>query len=289
MAAKISFRTGQGGLPMVRVETDSSTAEIYLHGAHVTHFQRHDEQPILFLSREAVFAPDKPIRGGVPVILPWFGSREGKPAHGFVRTLKWDLLEAGISGDDMVRLRFRLPATPDSPEAAEWPRFVAEFEVLVGYTLEMELKVTNVDATRDLPLEACLHTYFTVSDITKTEVTGLRGVKYLDALDAFKIKTEAEAAIKFAGEVDRVYFNSPETVEIVDHGLGRIITVDKTDSLSTVVWNPWIEKSKRLTDYGDDEYLRMVCVESGNVKQNQTLLKPGQAATLGVQIDCRGM
>jgi glucose-6-phosphate 1-epimerase len=282
--AKISFRTGQGGLPMVRVETESSTAEVYLQGAHVTHFQRHEEKPILFLSREAVFAPSKSIRGGVPVILPWFGQREGKSAHGYARFQKWDLLEVGLSGDDVARLRFRLPETPES---AEWPRFVAEFEILVGYTLEMELKVTNVDETRDLPLESCLHTYFAVSDIVNTDVGGLRGVKYLDALDGFRVKTETEAAIKFAGEVDRVYFNSPETVEIVDHGWGRVIEVAKSDSLSTVVWNPWIEKSKRLTDYGDDEYLRMVCVESGNVKQNQMLLKPGQAATLGVAIDSR--
>lgn len=271
---------------MVRVETESSRAEVYLQGAHVTHFQRHDEQPILFLSREAVFAPGKPIRGGVPVIAPWFGSREGKAAHGFARTQKWDLLEVGLSGDDVARLRFRLS---ESPEAAEWPRFVAEFEVLVGHTLEMELKVTNVDDSRNLSLESCLHTYFAVSDIVNTDVCGLRGVKYLDALDGFREKIEAEAAIKFTGEVDRVYFNSPETVEIVDHGWGRVIEVAKSDSLSTVVWNPWIEKSKRLTDYGDDEYLRMVCVESGNVKQNLTLLKPGQAATLGVAIDCRDL
>jgi len=78
-------------------------------------------------------------------------------------------------------------------------------------------------------------------------------------------------------------------VEIVDHGWSRVIEVAKTDSLSTVVWNPWIEKSKRLSDYTDDDYERMVCVESGNVKQNQNLLKPGQLATLGVAIDCRDM
>jgi glucose-6-phosphate 1-epimerase len=284
--AKISFRTGQGGLPMVRVETESSLAEVYLQGAHITHFQRHDEQPILFLSREAVFAPGKPIRGGVPVILPWFGPRDGKAAHGFARRQKWDLLEVGLSGDDIARLRFRLP---ESPEAGEWPRFVAEFEVLIGHTLEVELRVTNVDDARDLSLESCLHTYFAVSDIGNTDVCGLRGVKYLDAVDAFREKVETEAAIKFAGEVDRVYFNSPETVEILDHGWGRVIEVAKSDSLSTVVWNPWIEKSKRLTDYADDDYLRMVCVESGNLKPNQTVLKPGQATTLGVAIDCRDL
>lgn len=281
--SRISFRTGLGGLPLVRVETATSTADIYLHGAHVTHFQRHGEKPVLFLSRQAVFEPGKPIRGGVPVIMPWFGPREGSPAHGFVRTVGWELQEVGFSSDDCARLRFRLP---DCPAAAEWPRFVAEFEVIVGMALELQLKVTNVDDSRMLPLETCLHTYFAVSDIANVEVAGLRGVGYLDALDGFREKVETEQAIQFAGEVDRVYFNSPQTVEIVDRQWNRVIEVAKTDSLSTVLWNPWIEKSKRLPDYGDDEYQRMVCVESGNVKQNQSQLQPGQSAELGVAIEC---
>lgn len=268
---------------MVRVETATSLADVYLHGAHVTHFQRHGEKPLLFLSRLSEFAPGKPIRGGVPVILPWFGPREGLAAHGFVRTVPWELQEAGFSGDDCARLRFRLP---DSPAAAEWPRFVAEFEVIVGMALEMELRVTNVDNSRVLPLEACLHTYFSVGDIAQTEVSGLRGVRYLDALDDFRDKVEADEVITFSREVDRVYCNSPHTVEIVDRQWKRVIEVSKNDSLSTVVWNPWIDKSKRLPDYADDEYLRMVCVESGNVKQNGVQLQPGQSSEFSVTVDC---
>ena len=283
---KVSFRTGRGGLPMVRVDTAYSQAEIYLQGAHVTHFQRTGEKPMLFLSRDAVFAPGKPIRGGVPVILPWFGSQEGRAAHGFARTQPWELTEIRNADDDMTRLRFRLPQLPD---AAEWPKFVAELDVFVGDTLELELTVANVDAARPLDVETCLHTYFAVGDIAQTEVTGLKGVKYLDALDGFQVKTEAEAAIKFTGEVDRVYFDSPQTVEIVDRAWGRVIEVVKSESLSTVVWNPWIEKSKRLTDYGDDEYQRMVCVESGNVKQNRSQIAPGDVAAFSVVLDSRAL
>jgi len=265
------------------VETASSLADIYLHGAHVTHFQRHDEKPILFLSRQSVFEPGKAVRGGVPIILPWFGPREGKAMHGFARTNPWELLEVGLSDDDGARLRFRLPETPD---AAEWPRFVAEFEVLVGHTLEMELKVTNVDDQRDLPLEACLHTYFSVGEIANTQVRGLKGVTYQDALDGLREKLEMPDAITFVGEVDRTYINSPQTVEIVDRAWNRVIEVAKSDSLSTVVWNPWIEKAKRLADFADDEYQRMVCVESGNVRQNQVKLRPGESSAFNVAIDC---
>lgn len=282
--AKISFRVGQGGLPLVRVETEMSTADVYLHGAHVTHFQRHDEKPILFLSRESLFEAGKPIRGGVPIILPWFGPREGQPAHGFVRSEAWQLVEASLAETEGARLRFRLPTLP---AMKDWPRFVAEFEVFVGYTLEMELQVTNVDDARPLPLETCLHTYFAVGDIAQTEVRGLRGVKYLDNLEGLREKVETQDSIRFAGEVDRVYVNTPDTTEIVDRAWGRVIEVAKSDSLSTVVWNPWIAKAQRMPDYGDDEYLRMVCVESGNVKSNAHTLNPGQTATLAVAIDAR--
>ena len=279
--SKISFRTGQGGLPLVRVETAASLGEIYLQGAHVTHYQRRGERPVLFMSRSAEFAPGRPIRGGVPVILPWFGPRDGQPAHGFARIQPWELIEAGSSDDDYTRLRFRMT---DSPAAAEWPRFFAELEVRMGATLELELKVTNVDE-RPLPLETCLHTYLAVGDIAHVEVAGLQDGKYLDTLDGHREKLESDPAVKFTGEVDRVYFNSPGTARILDRGWGRVIEVAKSDSLSTVVWNPWIEKAKRMPDYGDDEYLRMVCVESGNVRPNQLLLQPGKSATLGVAID----
>jgi D-hexose-6-phosphate mutarotase len=282
--AKITFRTGQGGLPLLRVETAGALADIYLHGAHVTHYQRHGEQPVLFLSRQAEFARGKAIRGGVPVILPWFGGRAGQASHGFARTAEWELLEVGFSGEDFARLRFRLP---EVPEAADWPKFVAEYEVLVGDMLELELKLTNVDAQRVLSAEACLHSYFAVGDIAKTEVVGLQGAHYLDATDAFQSKEELPPAIRFKGEVDRIYVNAPQTVSIVDHGLGRVIEVAKQNSLSTVVWNPWAEKARQLKDLADDEFQRMVCVESGNVKQNQSLLQPGESAVFNVAIDCR--
>ena len=74
---RVSFLDGQGELPMLEVSTAWSTAEIYLHGAHVTRFTKRKEPALLFVSQCSRFTEGQPIRGGVPIILPWFGMREG--------------------------------------------------------------------------------------------------------------------------------------------------------------------------------------------------------------------
>src|SRR5580658_1238392 len=83
ISGRVKVAAGNGGLPKVVVTTNVSTAEIYLHGAHVTGFHKNGEPPLLFMSAKSHFTPGEPIRGGVPVCFPWFGSREGDVAHGF--------------------------------------------------------------------------------------------------------------------------------------------------------------------------------------------------------------
>lgn len=280
----MSFQTGQGGLPMLAVWTPASVAHIYLHGAQVTHFQRRGEQPLLFVSAQSQFAEGKAIRGGIPVILPWFGAREGKPSHGFARLHAWQLSEIRTLPGDQVRLVLRLP---ECPEAAEWPQFEAQCAVTVGDRLAMELSVSNTDPARTLDLQTCLHTYFAVGGITQVEVRGLKDVGYLDALENLAPKTQTEDPMRFAEEVDRLYVNTPHAVEITDHAWHRVIRVEKEQSLSTVVWNPWIAKSQRMPDFSDDEYLRMICVESGNMSPNALTVAPGAQATLRVRLSTR--
>ena len=36
---------------------------------------------------------------------------------------------------------------------------------------------------------------------------------------------------------------------------------DTIHSCRLQVWNPWVDKAKRMGDFGDDEYKRMLCVE----------------------------
>jgi D-hexose-6-phosphate mutarotase len=73
-------------------------------------------------------------------------------------------------------------------------------------------------------------------------------------------------------------------VEIRDERLRRTIRVEKENSASTVVWNPWIAKAQQMADFGDEEYHNMVCVESGNVASNKINLQPGQSSVLKVKL-----
>ena len=133
--------TGRGGLPLVRIETPWSAAEIYLHGASVTHFQLHGEPPLLFLSEKSRFEKDAPIRGGIPIIFPWFGPHPSDPKkgqHGFARSTDWKVesksdneIALRLEASDATRAATIVPSIADSqirrfmadsPGATCWPR-----------------------------------------------------------------------------------------------------------------------------------------------------------------------
>ena len=41
-----------------------------------------------------------------------------------------------------------------------------------------------------------------------------------------------------------------------------------------MVWNPWAEKAAAMVDLGDPAWRGMVCVETGNVADNEVRLAP---------------
>jgi glucose-6-phosphate 1-epimerase len=279
IAGRVAVSRGRGGLARINVTAGHSTAEIYLHGAHVTGFQKTGEPPLLFLSRLSHFAAGQPIRGGVPICFPWFGPREGAGVHGFARLTEWELTDTAASGD-AVTLHFHLPA---SAAAAAGPPFAAEFAVTVADRLTMELAVTNQSADQNFDFENCLHTYFAVGDIAQISLAGLQGTAFLDhaAGAAGARREEGGPVLRITRETNRVYLDTTGPVEIRDENLQRTIRVEKFNSRSTVVWNPWTTQ-KMPDDFDLAEHRRMVCVESGNVKQNRLSLPPGQTAALRV-------
>ncbi len=278
---RVIFTEGNGEMSMLEINTAWSRAELYLHGAHLTHFQIKDQPPLLFMSRLSRFKEDAPIRGGIPVIFPWFGPREGEAAHGFARIQPWELREISQLNDGGLVLRLGLP---DSPAAALFPKFSAEYRLTFSRDLGAELIVTNDSQDRDFTFENCLHTYFQVGDITAVSVTGLKGADYIDKADNFTRKTERAEHLKIAQEVNSIYLNTPAPVEIHDSKLQRRIRIEKSGSLSTVVWNPWADQAQEVPDFGNEEYKDMLCVEAGNVGENKITLPAGKTASLKIQI-----
>lgn len=62
--------TGNGNLPVVRVDNEFCVGEVYIHGATVTAWQPKGQGPVLWLSERSAFDGEAPIRGGVPICFP---------------------------------------------------------------------------------------------------------------------------------------------------------------------------------------------------------------------------
>ncbi len=88
----LQLENRDNGLTLALIDTPQAEAELYLHGAHLTSWIPAGARPVLFTSSRSFFARGKPIRGGVPIVFPWFGPRGGGlpgPMHGFhARTMR---------------------------------------------------------------------------------------------------------------------------------------------------------------------------------------------------------
>src|SRR3954451_15055935 len=107
----VTIEAGEGGLTRVAVKTPAAAGHLYLHGAHVTHYQPAGQAPVLFMSAKSLFNPAKAIRGGVPLIFPWFGARADDPKapqHGFARNTAWTLKDLWKVDDDSVAVELTL-------------------------------------------------------------------------------------------------------------------------------------------------------------------------------------
>lgn len=276
-----TFESGPGGLDVLAVKTPAADAGIFLHGAQLTHWQPRGMLPVIFMSAKSAYDAGKAIRGGVPVCLPWFGPREGLPAHGFVRNRVWEVERLEQGGDGVVCAVFGTRS--DAETLKMWPHeFVARMTYRTGATLTMELEMENVSGAQFTFSEA-LHTYFSVGDARKATVEGLDATEYRDFPDRTKL-TKQRGPVVFAEETDRVYVNTRATCVLVDPVLGRRITVEKDGSDTTVVWNPWVAKAAAMADFGDDEWPGMVCIETANAFENSVTLAPGARHKMTVRI-----
>jgi glucose-6-phosphate 1-epimerase len=275
IAGKVYFEASPGDLPLVALSSAHGSAVVALQGGHLLSWIPQGEPPVIWLSKDAKFVPGKSIRGGVPVCWPWFGAhpREtGFPAHGFARTVPWQVIGTEARGDGDTRLTLRLEQNDATHRY--WP-FSTEvtMRISLGAALEMELITRNTGETPIIVGEA-LHTYFEVGDVRDISIRGLEDCEFLDKVDGGKSKRQ-QGPVTFSGELDRVYLNTISDCLIDDPGLNRRIRIGKRGSRSTVAWNPWHNKAAKMGDLGEEGYLKMVCVESANAADNAVSIAAG--------------
>lgn len=295
LAGSTVERKMQGELAIWHVRTQHGEARVAEQGAQLLSYVPTGQPPLVWLSPDAEYRHGEGPRGGVPVCFPWFGDlstnppevRAGfdlaqfddAPKHGWVRSQDWT--HADTTADpDGVTLVFRrtLPAGHGG-----W-RHGAQLTLRMRFAaaVTLELGVRN-DSDTPMTVSQALHTYFAVSDVRQVHVEGLKGVRFIDTLDDWFSKTQA-GALRFAGETDRLYLNVPDTLVIVDPGWRRKIRVQSSHSRSAVLWNPWIDKARRLSQFPDDGWIGMLCIETARVWDDLLHVEPGDTAYMAVHL-----
>lgn len=272
--------SGNSGLPKIAVTTPSASAEIYLHGAQVTSWQPADAEEAIFLSEHSHWQDGRAIRGGIPICFPWFRAKADDPlapAHGFLRTREWRL--DSVTADEDGSVIVVCSTESDESTRRWWPHeFRLVNRVTVGSLLRLELTAKNTGST-SLRFEEALHTYFLVGDAEKVRVRGLDQIRYLDNVDGNREKVQS-GDVGFESVTDNAYINNHGPAELIDPALHRTIITEKENSATTVVWNPWQQGAASLSDLGNDEWQRMICVEASNILGAAVSLDPGQEHTM---------
>lgn len=276
--------TGEGGLPCVQVTGTLADATIYLNGACVTHYQAKGQTPLLFCSRTSKFEEGKAIRGGIPMIFPWFGPHPTNtklPQHGFVRNASWELVETEVLESGEVAVVFQFNYTPQTLNLWNYS-FALRYKVEVGSALHLTLETFNL-GTEPFQCEQALHTYFTVSHIRNVHITGLEDTEYIDKVDGGTRKRLSSEPFALTGETDRVFVNTASTCRIHDAEYNDII-VEKSGSLCTVVWNPWETKAEAMADLGGGQWAEFLCVESVNSAEHAVEVAPDSSHVLEAKL-----
>jgi len=264
----------------------------------------------LFVSESAVLDGSKPIRGGVPLVFPIFGppsmSGSTMPQHGFARRNLWTFV-SDFNTDASAGCTYQLDLKDVQDGIGDGnPWAASSYDCTLQLTVDFcstrlttTLKVTNTGTTA-FPFQALLHTYYKIHGSAalqsdKCYVTGLQGYTVTDKVDSSQSGQVADATpITIKSEVDRVY-TPPSNIDVtcVTIGVGGSNDDDKATlhmnasgkvdgkpvPISTVVWNPHEQKAAGMSDFSNEQYHDMLCVEPG-ILGDGVVLEPGKEATL---------
>ena len=247
------------------LSNSKAECKIALFGGNILSYRpKGEEHDVFWLGDLNKFDNVQAIRGGVPICWPRFAEEalnNNLPRHGFARLIKWELQKANVD-EDKIEAELTLPI-----EAKYNLNLELKLKVKVTDKLEYVLETVNTGQT-DFIFSEALHAYFNVSSVDNVEIKGLTGHTYKNSLDGKIYKLEDDLRIE--GEIDSIFLNQTESVQITDSGYNRVIEIKKEGSKTTVVWNP----HKDLAEMSKDQYKTFVCVEPSNVGDYSIQLPP---------------
>lgn len=279
--SQIHFKPLHDGIVVAEIDNALAAATISIQGGHVvTWWPKHQAFPVLWVSKLAKFIPGKAIRGGVPICWPWFGAHptdKKLPGHGYARISPWEVGSVRTLEGGATEVKLTLQETDLS--RSHWSHSVRlTATITVGSSLTIQLTTMN-ESDQQISLSEGLHTYFQIGDIADIRIHGLDGGEYVDLVNDNKRCMQA-GPITFEGELGRIYVNSNTACVIEDSRLNRRIRIEKSWSLSTAVWNPWVATAAKMDDLGATGWRDMVCVESANALENSVTVDAGASRTI---------
>jgi glucose-6-phosphate 1-epimerase len=274
----VVFSKGKGGFTYAELTSKNAKAQISLYGAHVLHFVPNGEKDVLWNTEKSYFEEGKPIRGGIPICWPWFGPHANdpnKPAHGFARLSNWEISKTAVTPSGETEISLTL--TDSDVSRSLWPHsFRVSITIRLGNKLTVELSVTNT-GKEVFEFTDALHSYLLVKEVSQISVEGLEGCSYFDGTNNNSSSIQSGRLIEIKKEENRRYLGTKNNCIVYDPMLKRKILIEKSNSNTTVVWNPWIETAKSMADMGDLDYKTMICVEAANAYNEIITLKPEQS------------
>ena len=255
----------RGELAIVELKHPLFQAEVSVQGAQVSSFSNHLGS-MLWCTDQGSNQSKKAIRGGIPLCFPYFGAHKtlkNAPSHGFARISDFRLVNVSEDSQSVV-LKWAL----NQDDVSEFKEiFPFNFTLLIiqtfSTTLTIDVIVTN-DDSKTLAFSQALHSYFAVSSLPELDLSDFFSFGYYDQLTQKYVKGEK---VQIDHEVDRIY-DVPDPLSITTPLSSKVtLTLVQAGASNIVMWNPFIEKAKRLSDMRDDAYTEMLCLESANTQE----------------------
>ena len=285
LSNRLLFSESSTGLVTAELCFEQAKLELHLHGAHLTSYRPHDNHEVLWMSDTAVYQTGKAIRGGIPLCWPWFGAHANNPdraQHGYARTSPFSVLSTSADAQaSSIILALDSAAAPYE----EWQNSASlEVEIRLSDSLWMEMRTTN-QSDSTLTVSNALHTYFRISSRDRISIPDVTGLTYLDKPQHYK-KLQQTSAITINDEVDRVYLAPPMKVDLLDSGRQLTTSISSWGNHNLVIWNPGAANAKAMSDFDDQGFEQMLCIEPANALDQSINIKPGECHRLGQEISC---